>query len=394
MEKTTIIYLFHYSEGMPGVINKLQDKVLFLSQMGVDIKCLATYNGEKPSLEEKYAPLFIFKKVLLTDTKISIFENRFLAWINIRRKTNKNAKKLIKLCADHPADLYIRRMSWGNIGDYRFAKKYKGKIVWESNTLLDYEIKTVLKGYDGFLKSPIWKSYLILQHSKYSKKIASLSKAIIAVTDQIRDDHLSKSKCNAVVISNGIDVSKYPVCTTNQLDSEINFVMLLGTNAPWYGLDLLVEAIHKSNNKNFKVHIIGGVNVDSTDSRIMQKQKMTFYELNDYFDKLTNVVGIGSLALFRNKLSEASTLKVREYCARGLPVLLNHVDTDINNDLEFFNTYCVNLINQQLDFDQIIKAVKQIFLIPNYEQEIRKWAIDNLDHSIKMKQYLNVINES
>jgi hypothetical protein len=39
-------------------------------------------------------------------------------------------------------------------------------------------------------------------------------------------------------------------------------------------------------------------------------------------------VAIGSLGLYRAKLQEASTLKVREYLARGIPTILGYRDTD------------------------------------------------------------------
>jgi glycosyltransferase involved in cell wall biosynthesis len=45
---------------------------------------------------------------------------------------------------------------------------------------------------------------------------------------------------------------------------------------------------------------------------------------------------IGSLALFRNRMEEACSLKVREYLALGLPVIGAYRDTDIPPDADYF----------------------------------------------------------
>ena len=46
-------------------------------------------------------------------------------------------------------------------------------------------------------------------------------------------------------------------------------------------------------------------------------------------------VGLGSLALDRNGMTEAQPLKVASYLALGIPVLMNHKDPRINTELSF-----------------------------------------------------------
>jgi len=46
-------------------------------------------------------------------------------------------------------------------------------------------------------------------------------------------------------------------------------------------------------------------------------------------------VGIGTLALHRNQMSEASPLKTREYLAAGLPVVISYEDTDFPHGATF-----------------------------------------------------------
>ena len=56
-------------------------------------------------------------------------------------------------------------------------------------------------------------------------------------------------------------------------------------------------------------------------------------------------IGIGSLALFRKNLNEASTLKVREMLAMGLPVYSGHKDSAFAEDYQFY--YCTKKFNLQ-----------------------------------------------
>jgi hypothetical protein len=50
---------------------------------------------------------------------------------------------------------------------------------------------------------------------------------------------------------------------------------------------------------------------------------------SDYAPLLAHAdVAIGTLALYRKDMGEASSLKVREYLARGIPTIVGYADTD------------------------------------------------------------------
>lgn len=67
-------------------------------------------------------------------------------------------------------------------------------------------------------------------------------------------------------------------------------------------------------------------------------------------------------------LLEAAPLKVREYLARGLPVIYNYKDTDIDSDMAFMNKFCVKLEDNcaEIDLKVIESKLKQIVAISNY----------------------------
>ena len=61
-----------------------------------------------------------------------------------------------------------------------------------------------------------------------------------------------------------------------------------------------------------------------------------FLNTSEYVNNLSKAdVAIGSLSLHVNNMNEASPLKVREYLAYGLPVVIGYKDTDFPNGASF-----------------------------------------------------------
>lgn len=58
-------------------------------------------------------------------------------------------------------------------------------------------------------------------------------------------------------------------------------------------------------------------------------------------------IGIGTLALHRKGMKEASPLKVREYLAYGLPVILGYKDTDVDG-----KDFVLNIGNYELNVNE------------------------------------------
>lgn len=98
-------------------------------------------------------------------------------------------------------------------------------------------------------------------------------------------------------------------------------------------------------------------------------------------------VGIGSLAMHRIPLQEACPLKVREYLAFGLPVILGYVDTDIPPDAP----YALHLPNTE---DNVSTHLTQI---ANFTQSWRgrrvpRELVKHMDWPVKEQARLRFIN--
>lgn len=165
----------------------------------------------------------------------------------------------------------------------------------------------------------------------------SLKKAagIVGVTNEIVQYELNRLQNNrpSFVIGNGID--EHDVVKKQIAKKQVyQGVFLIGSYNEWHGLDLVPKLIEQSNDR-IHITIVGdvprNVKIGVGDRNITYKDKVLPLELSTFIT--TFDFGVGTLAIDRNNMKEAVSLKTREYVKNGLPVLLNYYDTDLH-DLE------------------------------------------------------------
>lgn len=228
-----------------------------------------------------------------------------------------------------PLDLYFIRLL-KNIKDSKEALK----IIIEIPTY-PYD-----KEYDSFnfyhllIKDKIFRRFL----KKYVYKIVTFSsdKLIYEIP--------------TININNGIDLEKINVKQYINFDNELNVICVANVSF-WHGYDRFIQGMsnyYKLNNNKIKVklHIVGG-------GPELEKLKKLVYELGlaNYvifygsrtgkdLDAIFNKshIAIDHLGLYRKGLTELSSLKSKEYCARGIPFIMDHYDK------AFVNFKYVNIV--------------------------------------------------
>lgn len=163
-----------------------------------------------------------------------------------------------------------------------------------------------------------------------------------------------------IVIANGIDLaSNLPVPAPNNIRPRVGFI---GTpEMKWQGVDKLVRLAELC--PELDVDVIG---YDSINNNYQRPANLF---LHGYLDKarsrqvLSGVdIGLGTLALHRKGMREASPLKTREYLAYGIPIVLPYTDTDL----------------EELAIDTILR-------IPNEESNIEENWMKVQDFAFRMK---------
>ena len=97
-------------------------------------------------------------------------------------------------------------------------------------------------------------------------------------------------------------------------------------------------------------------------------------------------VGLGSLALFRKGLSFASSLKSREYVARGLPFVSAGADPDFDPAPDF--VFMAPNTDRPLDTQALVQWYAGLRGDPHLATRLRDYASRHLDFSVKIRTLL------
>ena len=126
----------------------------------------------------------------------------------------------------------------------------------------------------------------------------------------------------AITLGNGIDLeATSPLPPTRNEEPRFAF---LGEPSQWQGIDKVVALATALPQATFD--LIGPSKLDSAPSNVRAYGVLTTAEYREILAQCD--LGLGTLALYRKGMTEASPLKVREYLAYGLPTVIGYEDTD------------------------------------------------------------------
>lgn len=182
----------------------------------------------------------------------------------------------------------------------------------------------------------------------------------VTVTYEL-EKKLKKYNKPIITIANGIGSNTLKIERKSNHYNKINVLFLGSPNQPWHGVDKIYYLASKLPDVDF--HLVGLID------KVALNNVHTYGYLSlEQYAKIVEVcdVGIGTLALHRKKMNEASPLKVREYLHFGLPVIIGYEDTDF--------------IGKEEDF---------ILKIPNNEANIKD-NIDLVSDFIKKSKHITV----
>lgn len=244
-------------------------------------------------------------------------------------RLTKNKELVKDIDTFNPDIVYLRYDLW-SVTIAIIATKYC--TVAELNTL-DVEEYRLLMLKEKTVKSFIrYVAYIIFRGNLFRKL-----KGLVAVTNEIAVDQSVKCfSLPTAIVPNGIDLKKYTTLDrVNGTAEPLRLFFIATPGQPWHGVDLIVEFAKKLPEMEF--HIIGMNGVLEISENSCDEFENLFWhgylKQEQYISIIKNChVGIGSLALFRNKMYEACPLKVREYLAYGFPIILGYKDTAFMNE--------------------------------------------------------------
>lgn len=191
-----------------------------------------------------------------------------------------------------------------------------------------------------------------------------------------------------LIVTNGTDLSKItPRIPTN---SDCINVILVAYIQDYHGIDKIIRAtrdyLNEDNDRKVCFHIVGdGPKLEfykDEVSKLNMEDHIVFYgnksgqELDEIMNKCE--IGISSLANKEIGVTFSSTLKSKEYLAKGIPIL-SDVDLDVfvNNPKFYFY-----ILKRDFNLTELIEFYDSVYLgrdKKNIIEEIRKFADEKCD---------------
>lgn len=206
-----------------------------------------------------------------------------------------------------------------------FLVKNKGKIILEHHTKELEELQTT-----GDIR-------LLFEKWLGGRWIKSF-RALTAVTPEIVDYEISRSNFsgptgffpNSIDLDSYLDFQRKPHLAESD---SLQVVMVSTYFSTWQGLDTLLDQIEDIPDlPPFELHLAGKIDPELI-LRCQQHSQIKFHDTltsKQVFELYQSMdLGVGSLAVSKKGLKQATALKVREYLAAGLPVVLAYDDPAI-----------------------------------------------------------------
>jgi hypothetical protein len=210
----------------------------------------------------------------------------------------------------------------------------------------------------------------------------SLAAGYVTVTYEL-EGKLRKYNKPVITIANGIG-EDLPKIKKKREKNKINVVFIGSPNCLWHGVDKIYYLASKLPDINF--HIIGiEDNIELDNVYIYGYLSVEEYiKIIEFCD-----VAIGTLALHRKNMNEASPLKVREYLHFGLPVIIGYEDTDFIEQKEEFILKIPN------DEDNVKNNLELIydFIKKSKNITVSSEKIAHIYYSKKEEKRLNFLSE-
>lgn len=157
----------------------------------------------------------------------------------------------------------------------------------------------------------------------HRRLVIARASGFVVVARELREAFVSTGK-PCIVVSNGYDLRA--ARTLPPPANERPRLVFLGEPAPWQGADKLVELARLLPDVDVEVIGYSAVALPAAPGNVTCHGVLTREEFEPILAR--SDAAVGTLALHRKEMNEASPLKLREYLAYGLPAVVAYDDTD------------------------------------------------------------------
>lgn len=310
---------------------------------------------------------------------------------------------------DAPAKIYFMRFGICNAALLRLSNFLKGRIVFNhlSAETEEYALYQSDAGssVSRFLSNLEFKWLPIMLDKTLGKLIRRNSKGAIVNSEEIalRQQKKSIGQYRCEIIPDAVDAEAFPLLTPKTFGANINMVFLKGASmeAEYNGLDRLMNGmVAYQGQRKFTLTILG--NYTAMEEKIAKKlglSEKVFFKRALYGDDLNKELehyhlGVGPLAVHRKGIKATSSIKTREFMARGLPFFIAHKDSELSDNPDCIPFHVVFEADESLiDLHILEDFFESLNHMPNYPQAMRSAALNHLDYRVKIPKWISFITQ-
>ena len=223
------------------------------------------------------------------------------------------------------------------------------------------------------------------RRSQYNLLTRSLvygpASALVFISAELsRRPSFARYHASKKVIPNGIVVADYPELPAPKGDPPMLVFVSNPSRPPWNGVDKVVQLARLRPDWRFEIVGESGEHVESPHNVVWHGllQRAALLKV------LARArIGIATLALHRKREEENSAIKVREYLAVGLPVLVAYSDPDLTG----LEPYFLRLPNTEHNVEEGLDAIDE-FVDRSAGLRVPRSAIRHIDVAFKEKERL------
>ena len=266
--------------------------------------------------------------------------------------------------------------------------------ITEHHTIEESERKIMLKDSMPVLIR-ILKHIRFYLEKKYGRYLLEKSMKIVGMTDEIckyEQKRSLNSQKPALTITNGISVKEITFTGFRPIKNRhLNIAMIASNLSQWHGVGRLIESANQySGDYKITLHFIGNIKINTNKiSNNSVNIECHGIKTDEALDKILQKmnIAVSTLALYKNKMGEACSLKTREYTARGLPFILAYDDKDLQYS-DKNNRFFMQFPNDSslIDFDKIIEFAESISKNKDISKYMRNYADKYMDWKTKITQ--------
>lgn len=192
-----------------------------------------------------------------------------------------------------------------------------------------------------------------------------------------------------ISIDNGIQTNK--VSMQKRIPKKNQIIIFTATNIEtWQGLDRLISGLYEFRKQNYggldiRIKIAGEGPEKRNLASLIKKLNLNKYvvlygqKTGKELDELYNMadIAIGSLGRHRQKTNLVSTLKIKEFCAKGIPFIYSNDEPSLTGEEDF--ALKIPADDSPVNFKKIIQFYSKINKIPDLPIAMREIAEQNYD---------------